>query len=307
MKKYIVLLFLVILFGFAFAFRKPLYNLYRTYFVKEEKEVTLTASNDYTRDYDFNYVKRTDDFTPSNYQDLLNIYYTVLNSGEEEFSFYCTDEYSECINDVDSLANNQKVLSTINNFVHPFNSFRHLETSYDDYGKVTLKIEHIYSNNDIKLIEAKVEEIEKEIWSSSMSNEDKIKEAHNYIINNSKYDKDRSDNNIVKYKSDTAYGSLLEGYSLCGGYTDAMELFLEDMGIKSYKISSENHVWNAVYLNNAWYHLDLTWDDPITTDGSDILEYNFFLITTSELSELEGEQHNYDKNVYSELAVEHKK
>ena len=303
MKKYIVLLFLVILFGFAFAFRRPLYNLYRTYFVKEEKEVTLTASNDYTRDYDFNYVKRTDDFTPSNYQDLLNIYYTVLNSGEEEFSFYCTDEYSECINDIDSLANNQKVLSTINNFVHPFNSFRHLETSYDDYGKVTLKIEHIYSNNDIKLINAKVEEIEKEIWNSSMSNEDKIKEAHNYIINNSKYDKDRSDNNIVKYKSDTAYGSLLEGYSLCGGYTDAMELFLEDMGIKNYKISSENHVWNAVYLNDAWYHLDLTWDDPITTDGSDILEYNFFLITTSELSELEGEQHNYDKNVYSELAT----
>lgn len=307
MKKYIVLLILVILFGFTFAFRRPLYNLYRTYFIKEEKEVTLTASNDYTRDYDFNYVKRTDDFTPSNYQDLLNIYYTVLNSGEEEFSFYCTDEYSECINDVDSLANNQKVLSTINNFVHPFNSFRHLETSYDDYGKVTLKIEHIYNNNDIKLINVKVEEIEKEIWNSSMSNEDKIKEAHNYIINNSKYDKDRSDNNVVKYKSDTAYGSLLEGYSLCGGYTDAMELFLEDMGIKSYKISSENHVWNAVYLNNAWYHLDLTWDDPITTDGSDILEYNFFLITTSELSELEGEQHNYDKNVYSELAVEHKK
>ena len=303
MKKYIVLLFLIILFGFTFAFRRPLYNLYRTYFVKENKDVTLTESNDYTRDYDFNFVKRTDDFTPSEYQDLLNIYYTVLNSGVEEFSFYCPDEYSSCIDDVDSLANNQKVLSTINNFVHPFNSFRHLETSYDDYGKVTLKIEHIYSNSDIKLIEAKVKEVESEIWNNSMSNEDKIKEAHNYIINNSKYDKDRSDNNIVRYKSDTAYGTLLEGYSLCGGYTDAMELFLEDMGVKSYKISSENHVWNAVNLDNAWYHLDLTWDDPITTDGSDILEYNFFLITTSELNELENEQHNYDKNVYSELAT----
>lgn len=303
MKKYIVLLFLIILFGFTFAFRRPLYNLYRTYFVKENKDVTLKESNDYTRDYDFNFVKRTDDFTPSEYQDLLNIYYTVLNSGVEEFSFYCPDEYSSCIDDVDSLANNQKVLSTINNFVHPFNSFRHLETSYDDYGKVTLKIEHIYSNSDIKFIEAKVKEVESEIWNNSMSNEDKIKEAHNYIINNSKYDKDRSDNNIVRYKSDTAYGTLLEGYSLCGGYTDAMELFLEDMGVKSYKISSENHVWNAVNLDNAWYHLDLTWDDPITTDGSDILEYNFFLITTSELNELENEQHNYDKNVYSELAT----
>ncbi len=303
MKKYIVLLFLIILFGFTFAFRKPLYNLYRTYFINENKNVTLTASNDYTRDYDFNYVQLTDNFSPNNYQDLLNIYYTVLNSGETEFSFYCPDNYASCLNDIDSLANNQSVLSTINNFVHPFNSFRHLETSYDDYGKVTLKIEHIYTNNDIKLIEAKVKEIEKEIWQDTMTNEDKIKEAHNYIINNSKYDSDRSDNNIVKYKSDTAYGTLLEGYSLCGGYTDAMELFLEDMNIKSYKISSENHVWNAVYLNDTWYHLDLTWDDPITTDGSDILEYNFFLITTSELNELEAEQHNYDKNVYKELAT----
>lgn len=302
MKKYIILIFLIILFGFTFAFRKPLYNLYRTYIVKEQKEVVLTASNDYSRDYSFNFVSLTDDFSPNNYQDLLNIYFTILNSGEDEFSFYCQDDYKECLTDVDNLANDQKTLSAINNFVHPFNSFRHLETTYDDYGKVTLNIYHIYNSSEIKLINAKVKEIEKEIWNNTMSDEEKIKQAHNYIINNSKYDKDRSDNNIVNYKSDTAYGTLLEGYSLCGGYTDTMELFLEDLNIKSYKIASENHVWNAVYLNNAWYHLDLTWDDPITNDGSDILEYNFFLITTPELEEIENEQHNYDKTIYSELS-----
>ena len=302
MKKYIILIFLIILFGFTFAFRKPLYNLYRTYIVKEQKEVVLTASNDYSRDYSFNFVSLTDDFSPNNYQNLLNIYFTILNSGEDEFSFYCQDDYKECLTDVDNLANDQKTLSAINNFVHPFNSYRHLETTYDDYGKVTLNIDHIYNSSEIKLINAKVKEIEKEIWNNTMSDEEKIKQAHNYIINNSKYDKDRSDNNIVNYKSDTAYGTLLEGYSLCGGYTDTMELFLEDLNIKSYKIASENHVWNAVYLNNAWYHLDLTWDDPITNDGSDILEYNFFLITTPELEEIENEQHNYDKTIYSELS-----
>ena len=302
MKKYIILIFLIILFGFTFAFRKPLYNLYRTYIVKEQKEVVLTASNDYSRDYSFNFVSLTDDFSPKNYQDLLNIYFTILNSGEDEFSFYCQDDYKECLTDVDNLANDQKTLSAINNFVHPFNSFKHLETTYDDYGKVTLKIDHIYNSSEIKLINAKVKEIETEIWNSTMNDEEKIKQAHNYIINNSKYDKDRSDNNIVNYKSDTAYGTLLEGYSLCGGYTDTMELFLEDLNIKSYKIASENHVWNAVNLNNTWYHLDLTWDDPITNDGSDILEYNFFLITTPELEEIENEQHNYDKTIYSELS-----
>ncbi len=303
MKKYIILLVLIIVFIATFFYRQPLYNIYRTYIVKENKNASLNTSNDYSRDYDFNYVQLTDTFTPNNFQDLLNIYYTVLNSGATNFSFYCPDEYQSCLDEVDSLANDQKTLSAINNFVHPFNSFKHLETTYDDYGKVTLKIEHIYTKSDIKLIKAKVKDIENEIWKDNMTETDKIKEAHNYIINNSKYDKDRSDKNIVKYKSDTAYGTLLEGYSLCGGYTDAMELFLEDLHLKNYKISSENHVWNALYLNGSWYHLDLTWDDPITNDGSDILEYNFFLITTNELTELEDEQHNYDKNIYSELAV----
>lgn len=302
MKKYITLFLLIIVFGVTFVFRNDLYKIYRTYFVKENKNVTLNTKNDYSRNYSFESVKLTNKFQPKSYQDIINIYYTVLNSGVDKFSFYCPSSYKECINDVADVANDQKMLSTINNFVHPFNSFRHLETSYDDFGKVTLDIEHTYTKSDIKLIEAKVLKIEKEIWNNNMSLEDKIKEAHNYIINHSKYDKDRSDNNVVKYHSDTAYGTLLEGYSLCGGYTDAMEIFLDDLHLKNFRISSENHVWNAVMIDNKWYHLDLTWDDPITTDGSDILEYNFFLITTDELIALEDEQHNYDKSIYKEVA-----
>ena len=38
MKKYVILIFLVILFGFTFVFRRPLYNLYQTYFVNENKK-----------------------------------------------------------------------------------------------------------------------------------------------------------------------------------------------------------------------------------------------------------------------------
>ena len=121
------------------------------------------------------------------------------------------------------------------------------------------------------------------------------------IINNSKYDSNRSDNNIVKYKSDISYGPLIEGYGLCGGYTDAMELFLEDLNVKSFKVSSENHVWNAVYLNNSWLNLDLTWDDPVTTDSSDVLNHDFFLITTEKLASLETSQHSFDLTIYSEL------
>ena len=295
------LLILVILFGFTFAFRRPLYNLYRTYLVKEQKQVTLTESNEYKRDYNFNYVKRTDDFTPSNYQDLLNIYYTVLNSGEEEFSFYCTDEYSECINDVDSLANNQKVLSTINNFVHPFNGFNHIETQYDSLGKVSIHIEKSYSKKQIQQIEEKVNELANQLIVSGDSDINNIRRIHDYIINHTIYDSDRSDYNITTYDSDIAYGPLFQGYGICGGYTDAMELFLEEMGIKSYKISSEQHVWNAVYIDGKWLHLDLTWDDPVVSTGDNLLEHNFFLIDTPTLLTLEQTEHIYNQSIYSEL------
>ncbi len=300
MKKYFVLIFVLILFGFTWAFRKPIYELYRKHFIKRE-EIVLGAGNNYQRKNDFNYVSITSDFTPKTKEDIRNIYYTVLDAGKTTFSFYCDEEYKTCLDDVNDLANNQKELSAINNYVHPFNSFKHIETTYDEYGKITLDVEKLYNENDIEIIKAKVDEIENEIWKDSMGIEDKIKEAHNYIINHSKYDKERSDNKIVNYKSDSAYGTLLEGYSLCGGYTDSMALFLEDLHVKNFKVSSENHVWNALLLNNNWYHLDLTWDDPITNTGEDILEYNFFLIDSKELKELEAEEHLYDEEIYSEL------
>lgn len=299
MKKYILFVLLVVLLGVSFVFREDLYKLYLNY--TEPKEVTLGEQNNYARDDSFDFVQLTADFEPENRQDLLNIYYTVLNAGKEEFQFYCPDTYETCIEEVSNIANDQELLSSINNFVHPFNSFSHLETTYDTTGKVEITIEHTYSDQEKELLRAKVDSIEQEIWQDTMTTEEKIKAAHDYIINHSQYDVARSDHNIIEYQSDTAYGPLLQGYSLCGGYTDAMALFLNDLQLKNYKIASDSHIWNGVYLNNEWLHLDLTWDDPITSDGSNLLEYRFFLIPTDMLKFLEPQQHIYDETIYQEM------
>lgn len=81
-----------------------------------------------------------------------------------------------------------------------------------------------------------------------------------------------------------------------------MKLFLDRLNIPNYKISSENHIWNLVNVDNNWYHLDLTWDDPVTSNGTDVLEYDYFLITTTELEELESDQHNFDIKIYKEAS-----
>ena len=84
------------------------------------------------------------------------------------------------------------------------------------------------------------------------------------------------------------------------GYSDAMKIYLDKLGVPNYKISNSNHIWNLVNLDGQWLHLDLTWDDPVTTDGSNILLHKFFLISTNELHKLDATGHNFNTEYYPE-------
>ena len=94
-----------------------------------------------------------------------------------------------------------------------------------------------------------------------------------------------------------------------------MAIFLTNMGFSNYKIattpdeisySSTGHIWNAVFYNNNWVHLDLTWDDPVASDGKNYLYHTYFLINNEELEEADKgkviiEEHNFDKSIYVEM------
>ena len=306
MKKVAKIVFtfglIFILTGVIVLRRESIVTLFNTYFSSNNTKINITDHNKYYRDYDFLYVQNISSKTLSNYQDLLNVFYTVINSGKDTFTFYCPkNEYENCMTDVEGIAKNQTLLSNINNYVHPYNQFSHIETEYDNLGKVTIYITRSYNENDIKKINAKVDELYKKLYNDKLSEKDNIKIFHDYIVNNAKYDEDRSDRNIIKYKSDIAYGPLFEGYAICGGYTDLMQLFLEKMNLKSYRVSSSRHVWNAVLIDDEWYHIDLTWDDPVISDGSERLSHDYLLIDTKKLLEIEKTQHNFDQNMFLEL------
>ena len=300
MKRMIWFLLIVLVCLLTYNYKDEILVYYNKYYESKNFKPTPLDTNEYSRNYNFQYVSLTDKFLPENKQDIMNVYYTVINSGMNEFTFYCKSEYTNCLNDVRDIANDQTTISNINNFVHPYNGFKDLETEMDTIGKVTVKINRNYTNDMITILNYEIDKIITNNINNNMDNFTKIRTIHDYIINHTKYDEDRSDKNNIKYKSDTAYGALIEGHALCGGYTDAMMLFLERFNIESYKIASENHVWNYVYLNNKWYNLDLTWDDPVSRDGKDILEHNFFMISTDEMHKLDTTEHTFDKTVYSE-------
>ena len=302
MKKNLVV-FIISLFiiGFLFYFQSDLQKFYYSILREVTKEDHTLVKNEYYRDYDFNFVQNTNSLEPQNRKQLLNVFYTIINSGMDNFTFYCPESYSSCLTDVEDLANDPDLLSHINNFVHPYNGFNHIETQYDSLGKVNVHIQKSYSKKQIREINQVIDQLYNQLVVVGDSDINNIRRVHDYIINHTTYDSLRSDYNITTYRSDIAYGPLLQGYGICGGYADAMELFLEKMGIISYKISSEQHVWNAVYLDQKWYHLDLTWDDPVTTNGENYLEHTFFMIDTPTLLATELSEHNFNQSIYGEL------
>lgn len=176
-----------------------------------------------------------------------------------------------------------------------------VKISYGGDYKIGITINRAYTQDEINEINNKVDKILNENVNNNMPPKEKIRAIHDYIINHTEYDKLKYENkNDDTYKSNTAYGVLIEGYGTCNGYADAMEIFLDKMNIINYKISNEEHIWNLVYLDGKWYHLDLTWDDPIS--DININRDTYFLISTKTLEKINDGTHTFDKNIYSEAA-----
>ena len=105
-----------------------------------------------------------------------------------------------------------------------------------------------------------------------MSDEDKVLYLHEALIDMTSYDASK-----MSYKYAT--GPLLFGRGNCNGYAQAYTYLLKRAGIESAEIENKGHIWNAVKLDGEWYHVDTTWDDPVSSADVD---HKFFLKTDKE-------------------------
>lgn len=275
------------------------------------KNATIEINkNEYSLNKNYEFVQITDEFVAKDYQHLLNIIYTILDSGQEEFYFYCSDDYKNCLNDIDTLIPSDKneshydVLSDINNLVHPYNSYKKLTVVMNNYGKIIVKVSKQYNNDQVNYINSEIDKIKNNYIKNTMTDKKKVQTFHDYIINTTKYDKERANNmNNEEYKnseSHTANGLLKNRLALCGGYSDIMSIYMSQLNIPNIRISADKHVWNLVYIDGKWLHLDATWDDPVTNTGAQILIHDYFLIDTNTLFKLDNHEHNYNRTFYKE-------
>jgi len=123
--------------------------------------------------------------------------------------------------------------------------------------------------------------------SENMSDFEKELYIHDRIIENCSYKHEGA------LDESTAYGALVKGKAACEGYAKAAKLLLDMCSVEAYVIVGqsknpegkyEGHMWDVVKINDSYYNLDLTWDDPISQDNMDESRYIFFNLTDKDIS-----------------------
>ena len=113
-----------------------------------------------------------------------------------------------------------------------------------------------------------------------MSDLEKALVLHDYIALNTEYDYQGYLNGNLPNSAFTIEGTLVEGKAVCQGYALAYQYLLNKVGIESKYVASSamNHGWNLVKIFGRWYHVDVTWDDPVW-DQLGQVKHQYFLLS----------------------------
>ena len=174
MRKLIAYLIMIVIIILTFIYRENITNYVTNNIIKQEKQEELKY-NDYAKKQDYKYVSIANDLKINSKDEIKNIFYTILDSGIDSYSIYCDTDYKNCSKDVEEFFDDKDTLSEINNFVHPYNSFKNIKISVTNYGKITLDITHIYNKDEISVVNDQIDTFIKDNINDSMNDEEKIK------------------------------------------------------------------------------------------------------------------------------------
>lgn len=157
-----------------------------------------------------------------------------------------------------------------------------------------------YSSNPQKYIDALDASVKKIANAARKYPTDfeRVQYVHDYIAQTVVYNDEacaEKDNKVRKPTTEqafSAYGCLVDGNAICGGYSKGFQMVLRELGIECIYLTGyagEYHAWNCVKLGGEYYYFDVTWDDPsFKNDKGKIMTntvvYNYFGNTSQQMS-----------------------
>ena len=162
---------------------------------------------------------------------------------------------------------------------------------------ITFTINYLTTFQQEQYVDEQIVLLANQLFTPDMSDYEKIKVVHDYVVLNTEYS---SDTQASQY---TTYSLIKEGKAVCQGYAFFVYRMLQeaDVPVKYVKgyAGDQLHGWNLVYVNNHWYHLDTTWDDPLPNNNNEI-KYKYFLLSDEQIEKT----HTWERESYPKALKE---
>lgn len=196
----------------------------------------------------------------------------MIISSKVELSKFSIEEYLKKNNNISTVS-----IAYTQNYLH-------IKPEYSLWYQISQlhKFEEVrkyVSDDAIELYEI-AKDIIDEIIDDHMTDYEKEKAIHDYIVLNTEYGTRSGDSAY------TIAGVLENQIAVCQGYAETFKMFMDLLNIESYLIigvATEDHEWNIVKIDGFYYHVDVTWDDP-TPDMKGEVSYLFFNLTDDMIS-----------------------
>ena len=150
--------------------------------------------------------------------------------------------------------------------------------SWNDGSENEIYINYSFDIDELKRMKKETPQLVKDAVSKikprSNSDYDIVDAVNDYLCDTVYYPPDEPYEPVTH----TPYGALKNGCAVCEGYACAAKLILNALGVECDIQTGDvtnggGHAWNIVKVDDKWYQLDITWNDPSPS------RHDYFLVT----------------------------
>jgi len=252
-------------------------------YLETEYDENVTNDEDF-----FLFGSQLDGFSLFVYETLIDIAFSSTRGVKLSAFYYYDVNFFDVVKDTDI---NALISTGYSAFTYDYPDvwwhkkigFSLCKNTNDEITKIAFQIVSDLTVEEINRMTSEIDvEVEKIISGAPGTSEfEDLKYFHDTIITLVEY------NLNAPYRF-SIYGALVDHQAVCEGYGESFKLLAHKIGIDVICIPSKEHLWNYARVDNHWYLVDITFDDPGTTNdagelvyasgnGSNII-YTYFLV-----------------------------
>ena len=214
--------------------------------------------------------KEMDSYTPEEREFDRQVVFSLMNFNEVTDVTKFVNEYKWADDKIfhafwDVIYNNPQIFYVDYHHVR-FTNFRKDGDPTIRYGLTGYKFS--IKESEYPRLKAELDKAVSKAMEYASGSDDPVEKArwlHDYIVQTCEYDEKAAETDDSSPLARTVYSALVRRKAVCEGYMMGYRYLLREAGIYSEEVFSDTmgHCWNYVKIGDNWYHVDVTWDDPI--------------------------------------------